>query len=62
MQPVAIAAIVLVAICGATNSAHAQNADSCKECREFQRACVKAHSQSACKTDYDVCMKHCRQK
>jgi hypothetical protein len=37
-------------------------ADSCKDCRDFQRACVKAHSQAACKTDYDICMKHCREK
>jgi hypothetical protein len=42
--------------------APARAADSCKECRDFQRACVKAHSQAACKTDYDICMKHCRQK
>jgi hypothetical protein len=37
-----------------------QAADSCKECRDFQRACLTAHSQAACKTDYDICMKHCR--
>jgi hypothetical protein len=35
-------------------------ADSCKECREFHKACVQAHSQAACKVDYDICMKHCR--
>lgn len=39
-----------------------QAADSCKDCRDFQRACVKAHSQAACKTDYDICMKHCKAK
>ena len=37
-------------------------ADSCKECRDFQRACLHAHSKAACQTDYDICMKHCRQK
>ncbi len=37
-------------------------ADSCKECRDFQRACAKNHSQAACKTDYDICMKHCGKK
>ena len=37
-------------------------ADSCKDCRDYQRACVKAHSQAACKTDYDICMKHCKAK
>jgi hypothetical protein len=35
-------------------------ADSCKECRDFQRACLAAHSKEACKTDYDICMKHCK--
>ncbi len=29
-------------------------ADSCKECRDFQRACIKAHSKIACQTDYDT--------
>jgi hypothetical protein len=38
----------------------ARAADSCKECRDFQRTCFTAHSQAACKTDYDICMKHCR--
>ena len=36
--------------------------DSCRECRDIQRACVKAHSHTGCKTDYDICMKHCREK
>lgn len=41
----------------------AQAINSCsKDCRDFQRACVKAHSQAACKTDYDICMKHCKEK
>ena len=40
----------------------ARAADSCKECREFQKACLKAHSKAACQTDYDICMKHCQQK
>jgi hypothetical protein len=41
----------------------AQARNSCsKDCRDFQRACVKAHSQAACKTDYDICMKHCKEK
>jgi hypothetical protein len=37
-------------------------ADSCKECRDFQKACLQAHSKAACQTDYDICMKHCKQK
>jgi len=42
--------------------APAQQADACKECREFRRACLTAHSQAACKIDYDICMKHCTRK
>jgi hypothetical protein len=37
-------------------------ADSCKDCRDYQRACLKAHTQAACKSEYDICMKHCREK
>lgn len=38
-------------------------ANSCsKDCRGFQQACAKAHSQSACKADYDICMKHCKNR
>lgn len=38
-------------------------ADSCnKECREYYQACAKNHSQTACKTEYDICRKHCGKK
>ena len=56
----AIVLTLLVAFCGGTGAARAQ--DTCKECRDFQRACLTAHSKAACKTDYDICMKHCRKK
>ena len=40
-----------------------QAANSCsKDCLEYQRACRQAHSQAACKIDYDICMKHCKAK
>jgi hypothetical protein len=36
-------------------------ADSCtKECREDYRACKGAHSEGACRTNYDICVKHCK--
>jgi hypothetical protein len=58
-----IVAVVLVALLGALSSAPAATPDSCsKDCRDFHRACAKAHSQEACKTDYDICMKACRKK
>ncbi|MEA2982063.1 MAG: hypothetical protein QOF09_3886 [Alphaproteobacteria bacterium] len=40
----------------------AAQSDDCKLCREDYQACVKAHSQGACKSNYDICMKHCRRK
>ena len=40
-----------------------QAAGSCsKDCRDFQRACAKAHSQTACKADYEICVKHCKER
>jgi len=61
MKVIVIAVLVLFAYVSGLFSVRA--ADSCKEdCRNFQRSCVKAHSQAACKTDYDICMKHCKEK
>jgi hypothetical protein len=60
-----IFSVVLLLLSGSAinmSIASAQKADGCKECRDFQRACLTAHSQAACKTDYDICMKHCRKK
>ncbi len=37
-------------------------AESCTVCREYHQACIKAHSQGACKSEYDICMKHCQRK
>ena len=38
-------------------------AESCtKECNLTYQACAKAHSQAACKTDRDICIKHCAKR
>jgi hypothetical protein len=55
-----ILAVVLVLLC-MIDAALAQS-DDCKLCREDYQACVKAHSQGACKSNYDICLKHCRRK
>jgi hypothetical protein len=60
MKLIAIASLVLFAYVSGVVPARA--ADSCKDCRDFQKACLQAHSKAACKSDYDICMKHCRQK
>jgi LysR substrate binding domain len=55
------ALLVLVGHCFVSHTAAAQSQD-CKLCREDYTACVKAHTQGACKTNYDICMNHCRKK
>jgi hypothetical protein len=60
MKGVAAALIILL---DALSSAQAAGSDNCtKDCHDYQRACLKAHSYDACKTDYDICMKACRKK
>jgi hypothetical protein len=54
--------LVLLACCSLTSAELAAQSDDCKLCREDQQACLKAHSQAACKSNYDICMKHCRRK
>jgi hypothetical protein len=55
--------LVLLGCCRMTDdAAPAVQADDCKLCREDYQACVKAHSQGACKANYDICLKHCRKK
>jgi hypothetical protein len=53
MKLIGIASLALLGYFFALAPAWA--ADTCKDCQDFQRACVKAHSQAACKTDYDIC-------
>jgi hypothetical protein len=55
------ALLVLVGHCFVSQAAAAQSQD-CKLCRDDYTACVKAHTQGACKTNYDICMNHCRKK
>ena len=60
MKVLVISLLVLFAC--VADSVPVRAADSCKDCLNYERACVKAHSQAACKTDYDICMKHCKTK
>jgi hypothetical protein len=60
MKIIAVAVLVLLAYVSGVVPLDA--ADICKECREFQKVCLQAHSKAACKSEYDICMKHCRQK
>jgi hypothetical protein len=60
---VVVISLALFGCIGVLTVTQAAGADSCsKDCRDFQQVCLKAHSQAACKTDYDICMKACRKK
>jgi hypothetical protein len=54
--------LVLLGACGVADAAPATQSNGCKICRDYHQACVKAHSPGACKSEYDICLKHCRQK
>ena len=54
--------LVLFGSCCMADAAPATQSNDCKICTDYHRACVKAHSQGACKSEYDICMKHCRRK
>jgi hypothetical protein len=61
MKAIAIP-LMLLGCVSIASGARVVESDDCKQCREDRRACVKAHSQDACKMNYDICMKHCRRK
>ncbi len=52
----------VLSFCTADHAARAEPSNDCKICRDQHRACVQAHSQAACKTEFDICMKHCGRK
>jgi hypothetical protein len=43
-------------------AAAAESLGRCKVCREYNRACLQAHSKQACKSELGMCLKHCKQK
>jgi hypothetical protein len=57
-------AIMLAAIAVSWSLASAASAqsDSCKKCGEQKRACSSAYSGPTCQTEYERCMKSCKQK
>ncbi len=62
MRSITIAALLLVSFSYFDNPVHAQTAESCKTCRDYNVACLRSHSAAACKAEYEVCMKRCRKK
>jgi hypothetical protein len=57
-----VAAVLVTLLCALCSSQAVGSGNCAKDCRDYERACLKAHSQDACKTDYDICMKACRKK
>ena len=57
---IAVAAMLSM-LAGLTGTASAETLGSCKVCREYNRACLQAHSKQACKSELDICLKHCKQ-
>jgi len=53
--------IVFIGLSG-PRFAQAQQANSCKQCSDQRRACMSGYSGKTCQTEYDMCMKNCRQK
>jgi hypothetical protein len=53
---------ILLGVWSTSEPAQAAPANKCQDCRDYHQACVKAHSQQACKSEYDICMKHCQRK
>ncbi len=54
--------LILVGFCGAGNAARAEESNSCKQCRDQQRACMANYSAKTCKTEYEICIKSCQRK
>jgi hypothetical protein len=58
-----VALLVLLECFASPTEAAAEQSKDCKQlCRDDYAACVKAHTQGACKTNYDICMNHCPKK
>jgi hypothetical protein len=62
MRVAAIIATVLLGSYGSIGVAEAQQANSCKVCRDQQSACMKNYAGPTCKTEYQMCMKSCKPK
>jgi hypothetical protein len=58
-----VTSLLIVVLIGlsAPRLAQAQQANSCKQCSEQRRTCMSGYSGKTCQTEYDRCMKNCRQ-
>ena len=42
--------------------AHAEQANSCKQCSDQRHACTGGYSAKTCQVEYERCMKDCQRK
>lgn len=61
MRAFAFVFLVMLGLGGSNETAQAQS-NSCKQCADQQRACMKNYAGPTCKTEYQICMKSCRKK
>ncbi len=59
---IAMTALAWSILVGLSATTSAETLGSCKVCRDYHRACLQAHSKQACKSELDVCLKHCERK
>ena len=65
MRVVAVLLLLLLGSFGmivVTAPARAESSNACKQCSDQQQACRKNYSAKTCKTEFDICMKGCKQK
>jgi len=62
MRIITTALLIVFATGSALNTAQAQPANSCKQCSDQRRACASSYSGKTCQTEYERCMKNCKQK
>jgi hypothetical protein len=62
MRKLMLLITVALVVASVPRFAQAQQANNCKQCSDQRRACMSGYSGKTCQTEYDRCMKNCRQK
>jgi len=62
MRSIIAVVVIVFTTYGAVNTAQAQQSNSCKQCSEQRRTCMSGYSGKTCQTEYERCMKNCKQK
>lgn len=52
--------VAVFVLAGLLAGAEAARAQTCKVCAEQRAACMKNYAGSACKTEYQICLKACK--